>query len=441
MPLVFLSKRLKGEEQNKAKLILKKYSDNIEYTDIPNDSNLDLSIRTQSDILTNLKYKTLTVTFSCLMQMDSKGIDPFLFQPRNIGLRNLFLLGMKISLFEINFVKPIVSLVTSMGGTIDDSDDPNNADIVITDKKYKTHDFSIPLVSTDWIYAISNQTTEVPYDDFIVFKEPIVKKKHIKCSSQLPEMPKIVKEYPKQSISQITPIPEMNVEFKNENKKENASASKINIMSQKSKSRRRNIINCIRPANRCLSNNANIMNSFESVHDCMPCPSFDDFQAEEDSQIIVRSPIKENSIIKISQFHEKIGNDFNGNSNFGFNNEEKEKPKVCSDFPLPGTPEQTTTCSPKIKTSPLSNHIVSPKLKEIMTIIQKKSNKQHKKANNNSIRSFPSIEELNDFSQIPQDENDDEIVNDVYYDKTKEIKILGEQHSTQVDEEELFDML
>ena len=442
MPLVFLSKRLKDEELSKAKTIIEKYSENIEYTDIPNDSKLDLSVRTQSDILTNQVYKTLTVTLVCLVQMDSKGINPFLFQPRNIGLKNLFLFGMKISLFEINFAKPIISLVNSMGGTIDDSSDPNNADIILTDKKYKTNDFSIPLVSTEWVYAISNQTSEVPYDNFIVFKEKLSSKRgHLKYSSQLTEPIKKVQECPIHSVSQIVHIPDMKSEIhvKNEDKKENISASKLNSsqINQKTKSRRRNILNCIRPAQRCLSSSSNAPDSLEVIHDYIPRPSFDDIEAAESSQIILRSPIKENKIVKVSHFREKIDNEFDANLNPGLDNE-KEKEKIAI-FPVPDTPERIKQNSPRIKTSPLSNHTVSPKLKSLMTFIQKKSNKQHKKPSN--IKSLPSMEELNDFSQIPNDDMGDELMNEVYYDKTKESQGHSEQHSTQLDEEAFFEML
>lgn len=442
MPLVFISRRLKEEEQNEAREILEKYSDDIEYTDIVNDSNIDLSIRTKSDILTSQKYKTLTVTFICLVQMDSKGINPFLFQPRNIGLRNLFLLGLKVSLFEINFVKPISSLIISMGGVINESADLNDANIVLTDQKFKTKDFSIPLVSSDWIYAISNQTLEVPYDKFLITKKPITRKKGFASASQVEEIQKIDVRCSERSSSQNVQFvdPTMKIPERSEEKKENISESKLNLgnQQQKAKSRKRNIFNCIRPLH-SSSNNSDLLSSSENTQDFLPRPSFESLKNEND---INKAPIPENKITKASNFQEKNDDEFDCNLDFTINKEANEKKKdICTDFPVPDTPERLRQNSPKIKTSPRSGHTISPKLKEINTILTKKSCK-HKKSNN-SIRSLPSIEELNDFSQIPKDENEDEdeFTNDVYYDNTKETQTQSEQHSTQLDEDVLFQML
>lgn len=442
MPLVFLSKRLKEEEKDETKTILEKYSDSVEYTEIPNDSRIDLIVRIKSDILTNQVYRSLNVTFPCLKQMDQKNINPFQFQPRNIGLRNIFLLGKKISLFQIQFSKPIFSLIKSMGGTINESSDLNDADIIITDQKFKTQDFSVPLVSSSWIYAISNQTLETPFDQYLITKENSKPSNlNSKQSSQTQKLPKIAVKSSSSSNSQAITISVVKdkPKFENSCKKENISASSHNIKNKQSKpSKRRNILNCIRP----LSQSSQSINDQikDEICENIPKPVLSDF---EKSPLLLKSSKNENKAKADNELKDKNNNDIEYSLEFDV----KSKQNViidCPDLPVPDEAEKLMQNSPRRISNANSNHTVSPKINEIMQILTKKSHKKHQKSNDN-LRSIPSYEELsflNNFSQIPRDdENEDEFINDVYYDTTKETQELNEQHSTQMDEDELFRML
>lgn len=168
MKVVFLSKKLKSDEKTEAKNILNKYSTSIKYAKSINDQNLDLSIMAKNEVLLYHEYQQLTITLVCLRQMDLKSIDPFTFQPRNVGLRNIFLLNRTISLYNAKNPECLKNLIICMGGNINTTPNPNNAELILSDDKIPSEAFSIPLVSSSWIYCISNSSVLAPYQKYLI---------------------------------------------------------------------------------------------------------------------------------------------------------------------------------------------------------------------------------------------------------------------------------
>ncbi|OHS94078.1 hypothetical protein TRFO_39714 [Tritrichomonas foetus] len=400
--VVFISKTLTDEETITSKCIIESFNQNVEYTSIPNDSNLYLTIVDNTDIIPNHEYANLTLTFFCLRQMSIFGINPFEFKNQGQkGLKNIFLLNKKIFLYKVRNSKYISSLILSMGGKIAESKE-QEVYFIITDSKSSTQIFNAPLINSAWIDSIfANVTSKTIGNSYECFQIPKKSKskrlqppiKAIKSSRNSDAAAKLREHDKTQDISTFI----VSSQIRPKKNMFESNTLKTKILSKKKDSY-------------FMSQNPNCHTIQEAflMSPSIPKPKFVQFQDknltllnEDKDSTQCFSPIQSDSD---DEYDLEIGTQFN---------KADEKLPVFETPPIKQIP-------PKNITPPNCDSNCSPKLNAAFNIIMKSSSKKSK-TKSKTHQEKVTVEDLNKFSQILQCDENDEDDFDVYYDGSKDL--------------------
>lgn len=87
--------------------------------------------------------------------MINLGLNPFTFQFKTNYLENLFLYDKVFGFFDVEpqNIKQYACMISSMGGSID----PDNANLLITDKKEFEDgmvNLKVKIINSSWLYAL-----------------------------------------------------------------------------------------------------------------------------------------------------------------------------------------------------------------------------------------------------------------------------------------------